>query len=374
MEPSSIPDGEAPKGPIPPAFPPKIPNIDYGARLRAAIKLQNPERPQQMNDIGEQLDADLYMSGQIHRYFKWQASVTLSYTGTPGASNTISIQPLDVLARFEPIPEFNIYLGRMLVMADRFAPSGPWGMDEFFFPGFFALINPPALPKAGPTGRDLGANVWGAPLKGHLKYYLGVFNLNDPASNPLLSGRVQVSLLNGEPNFYHRTTYYGTKDLISAGIGGQYQKAGSVQPVPATMPPTVPRTDDYKMLTADLTVEKNIGNAGTVSAIGTYSRFYGAYQPWQDFGLASLGYMLPKPIGIGKPRVTVRYQRGISPAQGASASSLIDAQLSYNVAAWFARVMVGYRRGESWLPGTMTAPASVHPSNMLYFGIVLADP
>jgi hypothetical protein len=181
-------------------------------------------------------------------------------------------------------------------------------------------------------------------------------------------------LLNGEPNFYRRTTYYGTKDLISAGIGGQYQKAGSVQPVPATMPPTVPRTDDYKMLTADLTVEKNIGNAGTVSAIGTYSRFYGDYQPRQDFGLASLGYMLPKPIGIGKPRVTVRYQRGISPAQGASASSLIDAQLSYNIAAWFARVMVGYRRGESWLPGTMAAPASVHPSNMLYFGIVLADP
>lgn len=372
--PSLIPDGEAPKGPIPPAPAPAIPNIDYGARLRAAIKLQDPTRPKRMDDIGEQLDADMYMSGQIHRFFKWQASITLSYTGTAGASNSITVQPLDVLARFEPLPEFNIYLGRMLVMADRFAPSGPWGMDEFFFPGFFPLVAPPALPKAGPTGRDLGANVWGAPLKGHIKYYLGVFNLNDPASNPLLSGRVQVSLLNGEPNFYHRTTYYGTKDLLSAGIGGQFQKDGSVQPVPVTMPPTVPKTDDYKLLTGDLTFEKNIGDAGTVSAIGTYTRFYGDYQPWKDFWLGSLGYMLPKPIGIGKPRVTVRYQRGLSMARGADPTSVIDAQLSYLVAAWFARMSVGYRRGDTWLPATMTAPAAMHASNMLYFGITLADP
>jgi len=372
--PSLIPDGEAPKGPIPPTPAPGIPNIDYGARLRAAIKLQDPARPQRMDDIGQQLDADMYMSGQVHRYFKWQASITLSYTGTAGASNSITVQPLDVLARFEPLPEFNIYLGRMLVMADRFAPSGPWGMDEFFFPGFFAMVGPPALPKAGPTGRDLGVNVWGAPLKGFTKYYLGVFNMNDPASNPLLSGRVQVNLLNGEPNFYHRTTYFGTKDLISAGLGGQYQKAGSVQPVPVTVPPTVPKTDDYKLITGDLTFEKNIGDAGTVSAIGTYTRFFGQYQPWKDFWLGSLGYMLPKPIGIGKPRVTLRYQRGMSMAAGADPSSMIDAQLSYNIAAWFARVAVGYRRGDTWLPGTMTAPGAMHASNMLYFGVTLADP
>jgi hypothetical protein len=372
--PSLIPDGEAPKGPIAPAFPPSIPGIDYGARLRAALKFQSPDRPQQMSDIGEQLDADMYMSGQVHRYFKWLVSITLSYTGTPGASNTINVQPLDVMARFEPLPEFNIYLGRMLVMADRFAPSGPWGVDEFFFPGFFPLVAPPALPRSGPTGRDVGATVWGAPLKGHVKYYLGVYNLNDPASNPLLSGRIQVSLLNGEPNWFHRATYFGTKDLISAGVGAQYQKDGSVQPVPTTTPPTVPKTDDYKLLTGDLTFEKNIGDAGTVSAIGTYTRFYGEFQRWREFWLASLGYMLPKPIGIGKPRVTVRYQRGLDAAPGADASSVIDAQLSYNIAAWFARVALGYRRGETWLPPTMTAAAKTQPSNMLYLGITLADP
>jgi hypothetical protein len=377
---SLIPDGEAPKGPIAPAFPPAIPNLDYGARLRAAIKLQNVEDPEKIDDVGEQLEADLYVNGQVHRYLKFQVALTLAYPGTaaaPGAAPTaqqVNVTPLDVIARFEPLPEFNVYLGRMLVVVDRFAPSGPWGIDEFFFPGFFPLIGPPALPKAGPVGRDVGATIWGAPLKGLLKYYLGAFNLYDPSLNPLLSARIQASFLNGEPAFYHRGTYFGTKDIISVGVGGQYQKDGSVQPVPVTTPPTVPLTDDYDMVTADLTIEKNIGDAGTLSAVGAFSKFSGDYQRWENFWLASLGYMLPQPIGIGKPRVTVRYQRALDAADGADASSVLDAQLSYNVAAWFARFALGYRRGESWLPPSMTAPAALAKSNMLYLGVTLADP
>jgi hypothetical protein len=377
---SLIPDGEAPKGPIAPAFPPAIPNVDFGARLRAAIKLQNPEDPEKMNDISEQVEADLYVNGQIHRFLKFQVALTLGYAGVaaaPGGTPTpqqVNVQPLDVIARIEPLPELNLYLGRMLVVVDRFAPSGPWGIDEFFFPGFFPLVAPPALPKAGPQGRDVGATIWGAPLKGLIKYYLGAFNLYDPSLNPLLSGRIQVSLLNGEPAFYHRGTYYGTKDLISIGVGGQYQKDGSVQPVPVTTPPTIPLTDDYSMLTGDLTVEKNIGNAGTISAVGAYSNFNGDFQPWSNFFLASLGYMLPEPIGIGKPRITVRYQRGQGAADGADASSVIDAQLSYMVAAWYARFALGYRRGDTWLPPSMTGPAAMAKSNMMYFGVTLADP
>jgi hypothetical protein len=373
--PSAIPDGQAPSGPIAPAFPPAIPNVDFGARLRAALKFQSPKDPVKMNDIGEQVEADILTSGQVHRYLKWQASVTLAYAGTPGAPQSVNIQPLDIIARIEPTPEFNVYLGRMLVVVDRFGPSGPWGMDEFFFPGFFPLIGgPPALPKAGALGRDVGATVWGAPLKGLFKYYLGAFNLYDPALNPLVGGRVQVSLLNGEPAFYHRTTYFGTKDLLSFGVGGQYQKDGSVQPVPTTMPPTVPLTDDYRGLTGDLTFEKNIGDAGTLSVVGAYCRFEGDFQRWKDFWLGSLGYMLPEPIGIGKLRATVRYQRGLEMVDGADPSSVIDAQLSYNIAAWFARFQAGYRRGDSYLAATPMTAARSQASNMLYLGVTLADP
>jgi hypothetical protein len=366
---SSIPDGEAPKKPVAPAFPPLIPGIDFGARLRAAIKVQSAEDPVKLDDVSEQLDADMYMSGQIHRMLKWQVGVTMGYTGAVGSSAVANVQLFEVIGRLEPLPEFNIWIGRMLVVADRFAPSGPWGMDEFFFPGFFPLVAAPALPKSGPLGRDVGATIWGAPLKGHLKYYLGAFNLYDVALNPLLAGRIQVSLLNPEPNFYHRTTYFGTKDLISVGVGGQFQKDGSVFTDATTTPPTV-LTDDFAMVTADATIEKNIGESGTISAVGGFSKFSGDYQVWDNYWLASLGYMLPQTIGIGKLRTTLRYQRGLDTVDGAEASSVLDAQLSYNVHAWFARFALGYRRGDTFLRATMAKQAS----NMLYLGVTLADP
>ncbi|HEY8946369.1 MAG TPA: hypothetical protein VIM73_19090 [Polyangiaceae bacterium] len=372
--PSLIPDGEAPTKPIAPAFPPTIPNVDVGARIRAGLKLQSPDDPEKMNDISEILEADVLTSGQVHRFLKWQAALTLSFPGNPGSPSSVNVQPLDIIARIELLPELNVYLGRMLVVADRFAPSGPWGMDEFFFPGFFPLIPAPALPKAGAVGRDVGATVWGAPFKGQVKYYLGAFNLYDPTLNPLLAGRVQVSLLNGEPAFYHRTTYFGTKDLLSVGVGGQYQKAGSVQSVPVTTPPTVPQTDDYTGVTADITLEKTIGDSGTVSVVGAYYKYDGDFQRWKDFWLASVGYMLPNTIGIGKVRATVRYQRGTDTAEGADPSTLLDAQLSYNVHAWFARFAVGYRRGESFLAPTAMTAARVQASNMMYLGVTLADP
>jgi hypothetical protein len=367
---SLIADGEVPKGPIAPAFPPAIPSIDYGARMRMVLKVFNPypASANKLNDIGEQVDADIYTSGQIHRYFKWVASVTLSYPGTAGASSTATVQPLDVFAHFALMPEFNVMLGRMIVVADRFAPGGPWAMDEFFYAGFFPVIAAPALPKSGPSARDVGMTIWGAPLGGRAKYYLGMFNLNDPGTHPLFSGRVQANLVGVEPAFNHRSTYYGSKDLISIGLGWQYQADGSVQPVPVTTPPTAPLTDGYKYFTADVTVEKNIPDVGTVSGIGAFSKYWGEYQPWKHSWLLSAGYMLPQVIGIGKPRMTLRYQGGKSPAPGASTSYVIDAQASYPIHAWFARLALGYRHGDSWL-GTAS-----QSSNMLYLAVQLWDP
>ena len=86
--------------------------------------------------------------------------------------------------------------------------------------------------RRGPAGRDVGVTAWGAPLGGHVKYYLGAYQLQDPTLSPLFSGRVQVSLLSPEPGWFHRTTYYGDRDLVSIGIGGQIQNNGSVMAVP----------------------------------------------------------------------------------------------------------------------------------------------
>ncbi len=378
---SLIPDGEAPpQRSMPPVFPPAIPSIDYGARLRTALLFQNPEDPESLDDMSQYLEADMYMVGQLHRFWKWQVAFHMDYgmTPAPGAPAIVNVQPLDVIAKFEPMREFNIYAGRMLVQADRFTPSGPWGIDEFFYPGFFmGVAGPPALPKAGPVGRDVGTTIWGAPFGGHFKYYVGAFQLHDPALSPLFTGRLQLSLLNPEPAFFQRTTYYGTKDLVSFGVGAQYQKDGTVQRLPPPADPTmamVPLTDDHTALTADVNIEKNIGDAGTASLVGQFSSFEGDYQFWQNYWVVSAGYMLPQVIGIGKVRATVRYQSALRNIPDADGTSLIDAQLSYIVAAWYARLGLGFRHGSTYVPPTATTAATTMTGNQIYLGLTLADP
>lgn len=379
---SAIPDGEAPpQRSMPPVFPPAIPNIDYGARLRTALVFQDPEEPESFGDLGQYLEADLYMVGKIHRYWGWQVAFHMDYGSapTPGSPSIVNVQPLDVIAKFEPLPEFNIYAGRMLVQADRFSPSGPWGIDEFFYPGFFmGVAGPPALPKAGPVGRDVGTTVWGAPFGGHFKYYAGAYQLQDPALSPLYSGRLQLSLLNPEPAFFQRTTYYGTKDLISLGVGGQYQKDGTVERVPPSADPAVPapapRLDDHTVVTADVNVEKTFDGAGTASLVGQVSSFQGDYQFWENYWTVSAGYMLPQVIGIGKVRGTVRYQSALRNIPSADNTTLIDAQLSYLVAAWYTRIGLGFRHGETFVPATAATPATTQSGNQIYLGVTLADP
>jgi hypothetical protein len=366
---SLIPDGEGARGPIAPVLPPAIPNADFGARMRGGLRAQNSTSPDKLNDVSQQWDTDVYMSGQIHRYLKWLAALTMSFPGTAGGANTVNVQPLDIFAHFAIAPEFNIMMGRMIVVADRFAPGGPWGTDEYVFAGFFPLVGPPALPKSGPIGRDVGTTVWGAPFGGHLKYYLGAFQLQDPALHPLYSGRLQVNLVGPEPGYNHPATYYGAKDIISIGVGGQFQKDGSTRTDSTTTPPTV-SMDDFKMVTGDVTYEKNFAGVGTVSAIGAGSKFWGQYQPWKHFYLVSLGYMLPHNVGIGKPRLTVRYQGGKSPAADAKTSYVLDAQLSYSIHGRALRLMGGFRHGDTWL----AAGGTMRTSNMLYLGVQLWDP
>jgi hypothetical protein len=397
--PALIPDGEAPPGPVAPAFPPIIPNIDYQGRLRIGFHtIGSDELHKKMDDLAAELSVDMYFAGQITRIVKWQAGVTGSYTGFPGSSFTpatataaanpgqnlgANAQLLDVTARFEFLPEFNIFAGRMIVVADRFTPSGPWGMDEYFYPGIMVAGQavPAALMRSGPTGRDLGVNLWGAIAGGTFKYYLGAYQFTDPSLSPLYSGRLQLSLLTPEPGFYQRTTYYGYKDLVSIGIGGQYQAHGSTTSIAGTAAggmmgmgmPAAPVlvTDNYSYLTGDVVIDKRLGDAGTVSFVGSVSQFGGDYVPWKSHFQAGVGYLIPGVIGIGKLRPSIRWQgakwNGID-----AMSNVIDFQLGYVIMPWYARVALGYR----W-SSTATALANKGESvksNMLFLGITIADP
>lgn len=386
--PALIPDGEAPPGPVAPAFPPVLPNIDFAGRLR--VGFHTFDNPSKFDDIAGDLSVDMYFTGAIHRMVKWQVGVTGSYTGAPGSSNTpmsavspslpgtqlgANAQILDVIARFEFLPQFNLYAGRMIVIADRYTPSGPWGMDEWYYPGVLPG-GPPALMRSGPVGRDLGVNLWGALFGGHLKYYMGAYQFSDPSLSPLFSGRLQVSLLTPEPGFYHRTTYYGYKDLISFGVGAQYQKNGSYVVVPAvpSMDPSMPATpaslsyDDYSYLTGDVVIDKKLGDAGTISVVGSYAMFGGEARAWDSHLLGSVGYLFPWVVGIGKIRPSVRFQ-GFTPKDGGTMSYVIDAQIGYVIMPWFVRVAVGYRHSSTTL-GTMPTVEA----DQFFLGITLADP
>jgi hypothetical protein len=144
-----------------------------------------------------------------------------------------------------------------------------------------------------------------------------------------------------------------------------------------------PMLDDYRELNADLIVEKRFGDSGAISLEGAYYNFQGAYQPWKWSALGAIAYNSPVLGGIGKLRPSFRFQQAEARQVTASGQSLdptrvYDVQLTYNVMAWFAHVVVNYRHADivyaspsSPAPGS--APAATK-ANMIVLGVQLWDP
>ena len=127
-------------------------------------------------------------------------------------------------------------------------------------------------------------------------------------------------------------------------------------------------SDDHTELNFDLIVDKNLGSAGTVSLEGAGYWYGGDYRNYKSLYLAGVGFLFPQVIGIGKFRPSVRFQHAQAAAPGAGGSIVVDVQLSYVIMNWFARVHLGYRYSSVDLGGGAVA------GNMLFLGIVLADP
>jgi hypothetical protein len=106
-----------------------------------------------------------------------------------------------------------------------------------------------------PGGRDAGVQLRGLVLKDHLEYRLGMFqgvrlgavpsSTTEPAVNGALNffrvaGRLQVNVLDGDPNYFHQGTYLGEKKIVS--VGGFYDFQ-----------------DEYHFYGADLLVDLPVG-------------------------------------------------------------------------------------------------------------------
>ncbi|HEY0705925.1 MAG TPA: hypothetical protein VGG33_03970, partial [Polyangia bacterium] len=282
-------------------------------------------------------EVDLLLNGRIHKYVGWTADFVATYgPGTSGTKSTASI--LDLIGKFEFADAFNVWFGRMLVPSDRSNFSGPWFMSAWNYPGFYQP-GPPTGPRQGAFGRNDGATVWGQFGGGLLKYYAGAFGLSEPGSSPLYTSRINLSLINPEPGYYHSSTYYGGKDILALGLSAQYQKNGSVGPAPVGgMAPI----DDFSGVSADLLFEKNTG-AGTIDLEGAFYLFNGDNELVENHFYALASYLIPGEIGIGRLQPLVRYQQA-TPKAGGTNWKIMDAQIGYAIKEYAARLALGYQR------------------------------
>ena len=349
--------------PAPPAVPPPDPmaekykHIDMGIWLRTGAALQSAGNPKKLDGVGMGGELELHFSNQMRKTVAWTANLVAAYGApdgssfnpTPGGSINGSVSILDLIAQFEPDPAFNLWVGRMLVASDRANFAGPYFAAPWIYPLFlgpqsFAQAFAVVGPKEGPSGRNDGATVWGQVNGGLFKYYLGVYNVYDAAQKPLISGRLNLALLSPEPGYYHSNTYYG-KDVLSLGIGGQYQKKGDT-----TIKPGAAGLTDYGLFNADLLFEKDLAASGVFDLEGAFYKYVGDGEGlnFSYMGLAS--YVLPE-TSVGKFQPLVRVQQAIekkaSDGGGDHTVTSIDGQIGYIVDSYSTRFALGVSHSSS---------------------------
>jgi hypothetical protein len=314
--------------------------------------------PQDLDDVSQDAEVDLLLSGQIHKYVGWQADFVGTFSSID-RSGTASI--LDLVGKLELDKTFNIWLGRMLVPSDRANFAGPWFMAPWNYPGFYPGMSAPAGPRQGPFGRNDGATVWGEFGGGTFKYYVGAFDLTNKGEAPLYIGRVNLSLLNPEPGYYHSSTYYGM-DILAIGVGAQYKKNGSIAVPPPMAPPgtVVPPPSDYTGVNVDVLFEKKLGNAGAFDLEGAFYIFDGDNELLKNHFFALASYLVPATLGFGQIQPLVRFQ-GASPKAGGDMFRAIDAQVGYVISQYAARLALGYQNAKA---GAIT-------SNSVFVGLQL---
>jgi hypothetical protein len=329
----------------PPAYDPKV--FSAGAWLRLGGRIQNPTTPNELNDFFlDQLYLIVSFRGQMTDWLKWQ--INLNADVPPNVSN-VQAQPSypsvgiqDLIAKIEPHPLFNLWVGRMLVAVDRSNLSGPWFLNYWLYTGFFGnRAGPPIGLKTGRNGRDNGVTAWGQVGGGKFKYFLSAFNLDSRSetTSPLWSGRLVLDLLDPEPGYYNQSSYFGDKDIIAIGAGFQYQKNGSytvVTPAMGTTPAVLGEVGDLKILEVDLLIDKRLGAAG-VATLDASAYFYDDIQPVKRFYNVGASYVLPFAVGVGRVAPAVRYQFTQDPG-----ISQIDGYLQYLIKGHFAKFFAGF--------------------------------
>lgn len=238
----------------------------------------------------------LYVNASLNKYIKGEFNTEK----TPDET----IKVIDAIAKFEFMPEFNIWAGRMLPGSDRANLDGPYYLLAWEYPGVVSRY------PSKTTGRDDGVAVWGKLMDSRLIYNFGAFEGHhlggepvDSSDDLLYAGRLQYDFWtpNGAPAYYTGSTTFGTADVLSIGIAGQYQKDGAVDGL---------TTGDYTAWNIDALLEKKLG-PGAVTLEGAYYDYDtdGAL-PGEDGEayLAGVAYIFNQKVGWGQIQPYFRYQ------------------------------------------------------------------
>lgn len=290
--------------------------------------------------------ARIYINGQIHENVKFELNTECVFCGGDNEEYRI----LDAIGKFEFTPAFNVWVGRLLVPADRAEMSGPYyantydGFKTPFYPSDQSGTH--GTGGAGVYGRDEGVVVWGGLGEdARFTYALGVFEGLEGGSNVddnlLYSARLSYNFLNVEknPGYYTSSTYYGAEsDVLTIGLAMQHQEDATGIAIDA---------GDFTGYSIDGLYETVLGNGGVLTAEAEYKDFdtdskiggLGLFEgdAWTATGL----YMFPAKVGIGKMQPYLRYSE-VSPDIGAG-SDETEVGFNYIISGHNTRISVLYQ-------------------------------
>jgi hypothetical protein len=332
--------------------------ISVGAWARLGLTLHGTDDPKKMDHLSGDGDVEAHFDGQITNEIGLTLNLAAVYPGgaaPPDQDGTVEI--MDAIGRFDLFDPFHVWVGRMLVPSDRANFSGAWFASPWYYPGFYMARHggPIAGPRQGPYGRNDGLTIWGQAADGLFKYYASAFDLHDASKKPLWSGRLNLSLLNPEPGYYHSSTYYGAKDILAIGVGLQSQKDGSA--ADTDMDDMVDIVDDYLGFNADVLFEKDLSGSGVLTIEGAFYSYNGDAEALKFSWLALASYLTPEKVGPGKIQPLVRIEG--SKLESDDSATAIDVQLGYVIADYAARLALGFEH---------TTIGDAITSNKIYLG------
>lgn len=323
--------------------------VTLGAGLRASVQSLEDGAPsgKGRSEDFELENARLFLSGTYMKIFGATFNTEIR---RDAKGNEDGIRVMDAYIQYEPSPNFNLWVGRMLPPSDRANLDGPF----FLFAWDYPLVS--QYPNLA-IGRDNGITAWGKPFGGKLTYAVGAFKGHNRVAggsnedgNPLYAGRLAFALLDPEPApaYYTASTYYGAKDILTVGVAALFQKDG--------VGTSAAVKDDYFGANVDVLFEKRIGTAGVLTleaAAYTYDFDVPDAAPASgnvgglvagDAQLFGAAWLVPDKVGPGRFQPFVRTQR-FKPDNGLTSKSH-DIGVNYVINGHNARLSLVYTRLE----------------------------